>query len=497
MAHVLTTELRYAVMQAAFEGKVVQQNALDTPIFKTLSVIKNVKNELIQNKIIKRFKTSPIKKEETLDVPDNWFISRLNDVIDVRDGTHDSPKYQSTGIPFITSKNLVNGTIDFTNVKYISKEDADNFNKRSKVSNGDILMAMIGSIGKPVLVQNIDTEFAIKNVALFKKYEGTDINMAYVYLYLKYAEMKMNNESTGGVQKFVSLSYLRNYIIPLPPIEEQARIVAKVDEIMAKIDEYEKLENQLVKLKEQFPQDMKDSLLQAGMMGKLTEQLETDIPVEETLKEITEKKAQLVKNKSIRKEKLLPKINEDEVLFDIPSTWKWVRLSSLYLILNGDRGKNYPSKNKLHKTGNYPFISALNLENNRVKKDDNLLYLNNEQYESLKAGKLVNNDRVMCIRGSLGKHGVFSGVSGAIASSLVIIRKVLPSENADFIDLFLDSPVIFQQINSYNNGTALPNLSAKNLKQFIVPVPPIEEQQRIVDKLDKLLPLVDKLAELN
>ena len=242
---------------------------------------------------------------------------------------------------------------------------------------------------------------------------------------------------------------------------------------------------------------MKDSLLQAGMMGKLTEQLETDIPVEETLKEITEKKAQLVKNKSIRKEKLLPKINEDEVLFDIPSTWKWVRLSSLYLILNGDRGKNYPSKNKLHKTGNYPFISALNLENNRVKKDDNLLYLNNEQYESLKAGKLVNNDRVMCIRGSLGKHGVFSGVSGAIASSLVIIRKVLPSENADYIDLFLDSPVIFQQINSYNNGTAQPNLSAKNLKQFIVPVPPIEEQQRIVDKLDKLLPLVDKLAELN
>lgn len=149
------------------------------------------------------------------------------------------------------------------------------------------------------------------------------------------------------------------------------------------------------------------------------------------------------------------------------------------------------------KTGNYPFISALNLENNRVKKDDNLLYLNNEQYESLKAGKLVNNDRVMCIRGSLGKHGVFSGVSGAIASSLVIIRKVLPSENADYIDLFLDSPVIFQQINSYNNGTAQPNLSAKNLKQFIVPVPPIEEQQRIVDKLDKLLPLVDKLAELN
>lgn len=442
MAHVLTAELRYAVMQAAFEGKVVQQNALDTPIFKTLSVIKNVKNELIQNKIIKQFKTSPIKKEETLNVPDNWFISRLNDVIDVRDGTHDSPKYQSTGIPFITSKNLVNGTIDFTNVKYISKEDADNFNKRSKVSNGDILMAMIGSIGKPVLVQNIDTEFAIKNVALFKKYEGTDINMAYVYLYLKYAEMKMNNESTGGVQKFVSLSYLRNYIIPLPPIEEQARIVAKVDEIMAKIDEYEKLENQLVKLKEQFPQDMKDSLLQAGMMGELTG--------------------------------CQPNSTES--------------YSNVFEISGGSQ----PSKSYFIET---PQKEYVRLYQTRDYGDKPIPVYIPKKF----ATKQTKEGDILLARygGSLGK--VFIAHDGAYNVAMV---KVIPINPGAFLNKFIYYYHLSSAYQDFcrkasNGRSAQAGFNKDDIASISVNVFPIEEQQRIVDKLDELLPLVDKLAELN
>ena len=182
----------------------------------------------------------------------------------------------------------------------------------------------------------------------------------------------------------------------------------------------------------------------------------------------------------------------DEVPFEIPESWEWVRLSNVFSVINGDRGKNYPAKSTLSKTG-IPFISALNLDGKTVVEDDNLLCLSDEQFNKLGNGKLEKDDVVVCIRGSLGKHGRYPFEKGAIASSLVILR---PHMNlpllSDFIMMYLDSPVFFSEIKKYDNGTAQPNLAAKSLEMFFVPLPPLNEQDRILQKLAVVSPSIDE-----
>ena len=159
----------------------------------------------------------------------NWQYKKLGEVCDVRDGTHDSPKYQLDGIPLITSKNLINGVIEFDNVNYISEYDANNINKRSKVEIGDIIMPMIGTIGNPV-INNSKKQFCIKNVALIK-FLHTSPRNNYIYFLLssKIFEEYVKKNNKGGTQKFLSLGLIRDLIIPIPPIAEQEKIVAELD----------------------------------------------------------------------------------------------------------------------------------------------------------------------------------------------------------------------------------------------------------------------------
>ena len=152
------------------------------------------------------------------------------------------------------------------------------------------------------------------------------------------------------------------------------------------------------------PEQLKASILQYAIQGKLVEQRPEEGTGEELYRHIQAEKQRLIKEGKIKKEKALPKIAEDEIPFDLPDSWRWVRLSQLVSVLNGDRGKNYPAKSTLSHKG-IPFISALNLDGKSVIEDDNLLCLSEQQYERLGNGKLIRDDIVVCIRGSLGKHG--------------------------------------------------------------------------------------------
>lgn len=171
-----------------------------------------------------------IDDEIPFEIPENWCWSRLNICLDVRDGTHNTPKYVTEGIPLVTSKNLRNGQIDMSNVKYISREDHDAISLRSKVDENDILFAMIGSIGNPVLYKG-GYEFSIKNMALFKHIRN-GVFMEYVYWWLFFSQDYIKKQASGGVQSFVSLNYLRNYFIPIPPLNEQRRIVSKIAKML-------------------------------------------------------------------------------------------------------------------------------------------------------------------------------------------------------------------------------------------------------------------------
>ena len=243
------------------------------------------------------------------------------------------------------------------------------------------------------------------------------------------------------------------------------------------------------------PQELKNSILQLAIQGKLVEQRPEEGTAEELFARIQEEKRRLIKEGKIKKEKPLPEITEDEKPFEIPESWIWVRLSQIWTVLNGDRGKNYPAKSKLSKIG-IPFISAGNLDGKTVIRDESLLCMTEEQYSRLGNGKLRKGDVVVCIRGSLGKHGIYPFDKGAIASSLVILRNSFEKETLDgFLMCYLDSPLLFFEIKRYDNGTAQPNLAAKSLKQFLFPLPPLAEQKRIVAKIEELLPYIDRYEQ--
>ena len=177
----------------------------------------------------------PIKNEK------GWEKVKLEKICDVRDGTHDSPKYILEGYPLVTSKNIINDSISFENVNYISETDYQNINKRSRVEYGDILMPMIGTIGKPIIVK-IEDRFAIKNLALIKFYEGTKVLNIYVKSLLEsnFLEIEIQKNKRGGTQKFIALKDIRNLKIPLPPLELQNKFATKIEAIQKLKFEIEK-----------------------------------------------------------------------------------------------------------------------------------------------------------------------------------------------------------------------------------------------------------------
>ena len=243
--------LKKSILQEAVQGKLVPQDPSDEPASALLERIRAEKDRLIQEGKIKRDKYESviyrrdnshyekrgseevcIDNELPFEIPENWCWSKMGICLDVRDGTHDTPKYVSDGVPLVTSKNLCNGKIDFSTAKLISLEDHITISQRSKVEAGDIMYAMIGSIGNPVLY-NGNVEFSIKNMALFKKISN-GLDMEYVYWFLYLSQDTMKNFASGGVQSFVSLGYLRNYWIPVPPIHEQRRIVMVIKQLIPK-----------------------------------------------------------------------------------------------------------------------------------------------------------------------------------------------------------------------------------------------------------------------
>lgn len=176
--------------------------------------------------------TAKWRAEHGLDMG-SWKPAKFSDVLDVRDGTHDSPQYYDTGYPLVTSKNLKDGLITDKDIKYICQEDYDKINERSKVDIGDILFAMIGTIGNPVVVQ-AEPHFAIKNMALFKSVGKINPFFVKYYLESKTVMDKMQKEAKGSTQKFVALGYLRAFPIDVPMEQEQEEVVRILDSLFAK-----------------------------------------------------------------------------------------------------------------------------------------------------------------------------------------------------------------------------------------------------------------------
>ena len=239
-----------------------------------------------------------IEDEIPFEVPEGWEWSRLNSIVDVRDGTHDTPTYVDKGIPLITSKNLVEGGIDYSNVKYISEKDAISINERSGVNIGDILFAMIGTIGNPSMITK-DILISIKNVALFKFTFSKNLSNHFVMYFLDYAQEDMKNKPSGGLQPFVSLNFLRTYLVPVPPVEEQQRIVSILADSINKIRNIDFLKNELTASVEKA----KSKILDLAIRGKLVPQDPNDEPASVLLERIRTEKEELIKQGKIKRDK--------------------------------------------------------------------------------------------------------------------------------------------------------------------------------------------------
>lgn len=472
-------DLKSSILQRAIEGKLVPQRKEEGTAKELLAKIRAEKARLIKEKKIKKSKPLPeiTDEEKPFDIPESWEWVRIGELFSLQAGKNIKATYiyheqiESHVYPCYGG-NGVRGFVEFFN------------------SEGDF--PIIGRQG--ALCGNINRAkgkfYATEHAVLTTTFANTDVSWACYFL----KALNLNQYATATAQPGLAVSKINQVLIPLPPLAEQHRIVAKIEELQPDIDAYDKAQTKLRTIEQRFPDAMKKSLLQYAIEGKLVPQRKEEGTAKDLLATICAEKAQLIKEKKIKKTKPLPAITDDEKPFDIPESWEWTRVGDIVEIINGDRGKNYPSKSQLHRTGDIPFISAINIQNGTIAKD-NLLYVDETQYDALRSGKLSKGDIVLCIRGSLGKNGRYPFERGAIASSLVIIRSFISSEVfCRYFSTYLSTGLFQDEINHYNNGTAQPNLGARDLMKFLFPIPPLAEQHRIVAKLEELLPLCQQLA---
>jgi type I restriction enzyme S subunit len=516
-------KLRELILSLAMQGKLVAQDPSDQPASELLKEIEAEKKRLAKEGKMKNIKPLPkiTEEEKEFILPTGWEWSRLQDVLDVRDGTHDSPQ-DANGTetyPLVTSKNFVNGKIDFSSGRQISANDHFEIVKRSKVDKLDILFSMIGgNIGNQVIVEE-ERDFSIKNVALFKYYNN---QLTYPYFIKRYLENLANGlqaKAAGGAQPFVSLGFLRNLVIALPPTEEQRRLVAKIDELMARCDELEKLRgdrdrkqitvhtaalNRLLIAKEQsdfntawqfitqhFSElysvkenvaELRKAILQLAVMGKLVPQDPNDQPASELLKEIEKEKERLIKEGKIKKSKSLPEIKSEEIPYEIPASWQWVRFFTINVVKSElVSAKDYPLEKQIApdsiEKGSGRLLYHRTVEESGAKGPNNRFYKNQILYSK--------------IRPSLNK-AVIAPYSGLCSADMYPIETFV---DINFMLKSILSEMFLEQVRQAENRVKMPKLNLDSLGIFLIPLPPLAEQRRIVAKIDQLMALCDNLEK--
>jgi len=318
--------------------------------------------------------------------------------------------------------------------------------------------------------------------------KGYDENYLYWLLSSNFAYCQFSGKVSGAVVKNLNSDKVANSILPLPPLAEQHRIVARVEELMAKIDELEKVENELNALHKAFPGDMKAALLQAAMQGKLTEQLPEDGNAEDLLKSIEAEKAKLIAEKKIKKQKVLELISEEDAPLQIPSNWSWAYIGDIF---SHNAGKALNAKNQVGNKHKYITTSNVYWDHFELANLKEMYYTDDEVEKcSVKKGDLL-----VLEGGDIGRSAIWNlDVSYCIQNHLHCLRPYLASSTN--VKYYYYLMMLYKQIGAVNGkGIAIQGLSAKSLHSIVVPVAPLAEQQRIVEKLDKLLPLCDSLEE--
>ena len=484
-------DLRAAVLQAAIQGKLTKQLPEDGDAKDLLAQISKEKARLIAEKKIKKERSlSPLTETEiSFDIPENWAWVKLGELLKfVSDGTHKTPKYVHEGVPFLSVKDISKGYFDLSNIKYITSEEHEELTKRCKPSRDDILVCRIGTLGKAIKV-DIDIEFSIfVSLGLLRAVDVRTVDYLVQVINSPHGIQWIDHVKVGGGTHTnkINLISFPEFAIPLPPLAEQHRIVARVEELMARIDELEAIENKLEELKKAFQEDMKAALLQAAMQGKLTEQLPEDGDAEDLLSQIVRVKEELAKENKIKKEKNIDPIDCSETPFEIPEKWTWSYLGDIFHHI---AGKALNSKNTLGSKHKYITTSNVYWDHFEL---DNLkeMYYTDDEVEKYSVKK---GDLLVLEGGDIGRTAIWDkDESYCIQNHLHRLRPYVDVA----IKYFFYCMMYFKNAGMVNGkGIAIQGLSANALHSIVLPLPPLAEQKRIVEKLDKLLLLCEDLTE--
>jgi type I restriction enzyme S subunit len=521
-------KLRELILELAVRGKLVPQDPSDEPASELLKKNQVEKAKLIaEGKIKKEKPLPPISEDEKpFDLPIGWQFVRLGEILEMVNGRAFKPTdWTSNGLPIVRIQNLNNPSAPFNYC------DSDSVDERHIINSGSFLISWSGTPGtsfgafiwkggKAALNQHIFSCFQIEN-PYFDDFLKLAINARLEELISK---------AHGGVGlQHVTKGKLEALALVLPPIAEQHRIVTKVDELMALCDQLETQHNNAAEAHEklvshllatltqsqnaaEFSENwqriaahfdtlfttessidaLKQTLLQLAVMGKLVPQDPNDEPASELLKKIQEQKAKLIVEGKIKKEKPQPLIGNEEKPFDSPLGWTFVRLGELLSKIGA--GSTPLGGKQVYVKEGIPFLRSQNVWNDGLRLDD-VAFITSETHVKMSGTHVYPGDLLFNITGaSIGRCAIVpeNFEFGNVSQHVTIVRPV-SKVILDFLHRVLISNHVQQTVTDVQVGVSREGLSIGKLAQFVIPVPPLKEQHRIVGKVDELMSLCDQL----
>ncbi len=465
-------QLKYSILKKAFSGQLVMVDPNS-----------------------EKPKVKAVELEETpFDIPDNWFWSNLGNCCEMYTGNSISETVKKTkyaglkeGYDYIATKDVTfEHTIEYDNGVRIPVDDDFRI-----AYNGSVLMCIEGgSAGRKIGILDRDVCFGNKLCTFNSK----EIVNRYIYYYLQSYEFKaffMDNMS--GIIGGVSIKKLKELPIPVPTVSEQKAIVAKIEELLSYVDRYAESYEKLEQFNAKFPEDMKKSILQYAIQGKLVEQRPEEGTAEELLQEVELKYKSAVKEGKLKKIKSFEPIKEDEYPFDIPETWKWVYVNDIAFVtkLAGFEYTKYMA-GAITTEGEVPIVRAKNVKpNNFMENEEEFISL--ELSEQLQRCALDAPCVLMTFIGAgIGEVAVFENKRrNHLAPN---VAKIVPHIDMNkYMLYYFMSPTGQQEIFKFMKAVAQPSLSMDTIRQVKIPIPPAAEQKRIVKKVEELLPYCERL----
>ena len=479
-------QLKASILQYAIQGKLVEQRPEEGTAEELYQQIQAEKQRLIKEGKIKKDKPLPdiAEDEKPFDIPESWKWVRLGDCTG----------YSQTK-PKVSPKDITDDmwSLDLEDIQKESGALLTRTTASERKITGDkvifykgqVLYSKLRPYLKKILVAP-DNGICTPELVPFNTYLIYANYIVYV-LRSPHIDYVVNSVTYGVKMPRVGTETMVNLLIPLPPLAEQKRIVAKIEELLPLVDRYAVAYEKLEQFNAKFPEDMKKSLLQYAIQGKLVEQRPEEGTAEELFARIQEEKQRLIAEKKIKKEKPLPEITEDEKPFDIPESWKWVRLRDIISVL-GDGIHGTPQYDD---TGKYFFINGNNLVKGEIVIKSDTKKVSYEEFKKYEK-PLDESTILVSINGTIGNYAFYNGEPVILGKSACYFS-LISGIDKEYICRLLSTQHFLDYAVKEATQTTIKNVSLKSMRMLPVPLPPLSEQKRIVEKLEEILPLCERL----